>query len=292
MWWLIVLAAIVAVYYLFPRPAKNIRGQTALITGGGSGIGRLLALKLAKEENCKIVIWDVNEKGIADVVKEIETVGVEARGYKVDVTNREEVYALAARVKKEIGPVHILVNNAGIVSGELFWNLKDEAIQRVINVNVLGVFWVTKAFISDMMKDNVGHIVNVASAGGTVGVPKLADYCASKFAVFGFNEALRLELAGAGSKVQTTVVCPHYINTGMFTGVQSPFPLLPILEPSYVVEAIKHAIKTNQQELYIPRTVSIGYAARFLFPTTLRDVILSLMGLTKSMSDFKGERRV
>jgi all-trans-retinol dehydrogenase (NAD+) len=136
------------------------------------------------------------------------------------------------------------VNNAGIVSGKSLLEVDDARAELTVQVNTIAHFWTAKAFLPGMLKRNHGHVVSIASAAGIVGVAGLADYCASKFGAVGFNESLRLELRKLGTNVKTTVVCPYYIDTGMFTGVQTKFSwLLPILQPSYVVSLIISSVK-------------------------------------------------
>jgi len=293
MWFIILFVIGVIVYINYPRPEKSIRGKTVLITGGGSGIGKLMAINFAKEGCSKIVLWDLNAKGLEAVAQEVKTIGGEVFTYLCDVSNREAVYQVADQVKKEVGKVDILVNNAGIVAGDYFHKNRDESMEKVIKVNVFGVMWCTKAFIPEMIKDNSGHIVTISSASSATGVPKLADYAASKWAVFGFAESIRMELKRQKlNGVGTTIVCPYYINTGMFDGVKSPNPLLPIQDQYYVAKEIVRAVKTGRKELYLPRIVIVAYLARLL-PLEVRDWLdEKIFKISCSMDDFKGQRRV
>eukprot|EP01116_Phalansterium_solitarium_P011769 TRINITY_DN27545_c0_g1_i1.p1 TRINITY_DN27545_c0_g1~~TRINITY_DN27545_c0_g1_i1.p1 ORF type:complete len:249 (+),score=3.94 TRINITY_DN27545_c0_g1_i1:224-970(+) len=242
---LAVLLAAVSGYYFFPRPQKKLQGN-ALITGAGSGIGRMMALECAKE-GCTVVLWDINKEGLASTKKEVESIGTGAvYTYHVDVSERESVYRTADLVKADVGKIDLLINNAGVVRGDYIWDLKDEHIEKVFKVNTFAPMWITKAFIRDMMDQNSGHIVTISSASAFIGVPKLADYAASKWAVFGFAESLRLELRQKGlTGVKTTIVCPFYINTGMFDGVTSGSKIFEILDPVVVVATLMHAIQTN-----------------------------------------------
>jgi len=293
MYFLIFCILAVVIYINFPRRQKSIRGKTVLITGGGSGIGRLMAINFAKEGCSKIVLWDLNSKGLESVSQEVKSAGGDVYTYLCDVSNREMVYKIAEQVKKEVGKIDILVNNAGIVAGDFFHLNKDESMEKVIKVNVFGVMWCTKAFLPDMMKENSGHIVTLSSAAATSGVTKLADYAASKWAAFGFAESVRFELQklklyGVG----TTIVCPYYINTGMFDGVKSFSFLLPIQDQHYVAKEIVRAVKTNRKELYLPRFLVIAYVARLL-PVVLRDWLDEhIFKISCSMDEFKGQRRV
>ena len=124
------------------------------------------------------------------------------------------------------------------MSGKDFLELPDDKIEATFDINVLSLFWTGKAFLPSMIQRNRGHIVTIASASGLIGVARLADYASSKWAAVGFDESLRAELSKVAPGVMTTVVCPFYINTGMFRGVRSRFPfLLPILEEDDVAAA-------------------------------------------------------
>merc|ERR1712241_1440270 len=159
--------------------------------------------------------------------------------YTVDITDRQKIYAAADEVKQDVGKVSILINNAGIVSGSTVLNTPDEKTIRTFDVNVLAHFWTMKVFIPDMINNKKGHIVNVASLAGYSGSNKLVDYCSSKFAALGIDDALKVELMAQGQDyIKTTVVYPYYISTGMFAGVNSK--IIPILEPERVAdEAVK-----------------------------------------------------
>jgi all-trans-retinol dehydrogenase (NAD+) len=208
---------------LFPEKySKSIEGENVLITGGGSGIGRLIARKMAKL-GATIVTLDVNAKGNEETVSMIRKDGNKAYGYVCDLSNKDEIYTVSKTVMAQVGNIDILINNAGIVSGTNLLETSDDEIIRTFNVNVLAHFWTVKIFLPHMINAKKGHIVTVASCAGYSGTNKLVDYCASKSANIGMDEALKVELMvqGLDSMIKTTVVCPYYISTGMFQGVQS-----------------------------------------------------------------------
>ena len=151
---------------------KSIKNDIILITGAGSGIGRLMALKLAKL-GAIIVSWDVNATGNKETIQLIKAQGGTAYAYTVDLCKKEAIYEAAAKTKQEVGVVKILVNNAGIVSGASLLETPDEKIIRTFDVNVLAHFWTIKAFLPDMIKNESGHIVNIASLAGYGGMPKV-----------------------------------------------------------------------------------------------------------------------
>ncbi|XP_050718231.1 epidermal retinol dehydrogenase 2-like isoform X2 [Eriocheir sinensis] len=224
----LLLWVVVTIYYILeatvlrfvPRKYKfkNIRGNVALVTGGGSGIGRLMCLRLAAE-GAIVVTWDVSEAGNLETAKQVQAAGGKIHTYTVNLCDRNAVYATAAKVKKEVGKVDILINNAGVVTGKNFMDSPDDSIVKTFEVNSICLFWTTKAFLGDMLAADKGHIVTIASMAGKLGRPGLVDYCASKFAAVGFHESLQAELKVGGKVgVKTTVVCPVLIMTGMFAG--------------------------------------------------------------------------
>jgi all-trans-retinol dehydrogenase (NAD+) len=247
-----------------------------------------MALELARLGG-NLVIWDVNPTGLGSVLDELQEIGRgTARGDQCDVSQRDEVYRTAATVQQEVGPIHVLINNAGVVSGKPFSELTDAEIERTIGINTMALFWTSKAFLPAMIEADEGHLVTIASAAGTIGVSGLADYCASKWAAVGFDESLRVELKRSGSRVKTTVVCPYFIDTGMFDGVKTRFPLLlPILDETYVARKVVKAIKRNQCRLVMPRSVYLVPLLRFL-PTNVADTLAGWLGINVAMDSFHG----
>jgi all-trans-retinol dehydrogenase (NAD+) len=266
---------------------KNIQDKLALVTGGARGIGRLMALDFARR-GARVVIWDLNAQALKAAEDEGRKAGLFIRGMICDVSDREAVYRQAQLLVSEFGPLDILVNNAGVVSGKTLLETSDEQIVKTMNVNVFPLFWTAKAFLPAMLGRNSGHIVTIASAAGIIGTRGLADYCASKFAAFGFDESLRMELKRAKSAVKTTVVCPFFIDTGMFAGVKTRFPLLlPILKPSYAAARIVKAVLKNRRRLIMPPFVYLVYLLR-LFPVPLLDAAAAFFGISRAMDEFKG----
>ncbi|KJE96023.1 epidermal retinal dehydrogenase 2 [Capsaspora owczarzaki ATCC 30864] len=278
--------------FFFPT-RKPVDGEIALITGAGSGLGRLLALELAKLR-ATLVLVDVNFEAVQAVAAEIRALRPDdkaaAFAYKCDLSSRDDVYAMAARVKSEVGQVSILVNNAGIVTGRKLLDCPDPLIEKTFSVNTTAHFWTVKAFLPAMIESNHGHVVTIASSAGLIGVAGLADYCASKHGAVGLDESLRYEMHKLGKTgVKTTVVCPFFIDTGMFEGVTTRFPLiLPILKPDYAVAKILDAILTNQSILCMPRFVYLMPFAKSILPTQAMDAVVRLFGVSNSMDDFHG----
>ena len=264
----------------------NLRGSRILVTGGARGMGLAIA-KGAAARGASVVLWDRDAEALR--AAEAEVAGVEpVVGQAVDVADRGAVDAAAARLVSERGPVDILVNNAGVVSGKRFSDLAPEEVERTLAVNAASLFWTTRAFLPAMIRRGRGRIVTMASAGGLVGVPGLSDYCASKFAAVGFHESLRAELRREASGVGATLVCPFFVNTGMFAGVRTRFPrLLPILDPEMVAEAALRAVERDRALVIRPRFVHSLKLLRLL-PAGWLDPIAAFFGIHAAMDTFAG----
>lgn len=265
---------------------SQIRGATVLITGAASGIGRLLALRMA-DLGAQVVLWDLNGEAQDAVAAEIRRRGrLDPLAAVVDVGDPEAVRRAAAGA----GPVDILVNNAGVISGRVLTELTDAQIQKTFAVNTLALFWTTRAFLPGMIQRGRGHIVTIASAAGLVGAHRLTDYTASKHAAVGFDDALRAELRRLAPVVRTTVACPFYVDTGMFAGAKTRVPwLLPILKEADVVERVVRAIERDCRRVLMPRIVHILPVLRVL-PVRWFDRVLDLFGINTSMDGFTGRQ--
>ena len=270
------------------RPAMGeLRDRTVLITGAASGLGRLLALKMAAR-GATLILWDVDAAGLERVRGEVAATGRKVSAYPCNLRDRAAIASTAMATLRDHGHVDVLVNNAGVVSGKTLLEASDDHVLRTFEVNTLALFWTTRAFLPEMMRRDSGHVVTIASAAGIVGTSRLVDYCSSKHAAVGFDESLRLELKRLGSRIQTTVVCPFYITTGMFTGVKTRFQwLLPILDPEYATDRIMHAIEHDRRRLIMPRVVYTTFLGRVL-PVRMFDGLMEFLGVNKSMDEFVG----
>jgi short-subunit dehydrogenase len=209
---------------------QSLRGKKALITGAAHGIGYAIAEKLA-EEGAQVVLADINDEALAEAGGRIEEKGGKCLACHLDVTDDEEISDTREWLKDEIGGIDVLVNNAGIVKGGAFLDVPMEEHRLTFRVNVDALVAMTHAFLGDLIDAREGHLVNIASASGLVGLPWGSTYAASKWAVIGFSESIRLELKRLGHHhVGVTAVCPGYVSTGMFDGVKPPL-LTPFLTP-------------------------------------------------------------
>jgi len=270
-------------------PTPSFRDSHVLVTGGGSGIGRLMALGAAKRGARHVVIWDMNLPAATEVATEVKALGAKATAKKVDISKRSAVVAAAEEILAKIGHVDVLINNAGVVSGKNFLNLSEEDITRTYAVNTLALYWTTQAFLPTMIARDSGRLVTIASAAGLSGSATLTDYSGSKYAAVGFMESLRAELRDQGSSVTALTVCPFYINTGMFDGVKSRSPLLKIQEAPASAEKILNAIESPRRELLLPGMV---YSVRIfrLLPPAVFDWIADVFGINKAMKTFRGRQ--
>ncbi|NXD33242.1 RDHE2 dehydrogenase, partial [Copsychus sechellarum] len=278
------------VFLVVPVRKKNVSGEIVLITGAGSGIGRLLAIKFASL-GATVVLWDINQEGLNYTVRVARENGAgRVHSYICDCSKRQDIYRVADQVKKEVGDVSILINNAGIVIGKRFLDSPDSLVDKTMEVNTMAHFWTYKAFIPAMIAANHGHLVSIASCAGLCGGSQVSDYCASKFAAIGFAESIDMEMRTLRKTgVKTTIVCPFVINTGMFDGIKSKCPcVLPILDPEYVAERIISAVRQNQEILFIPRIIYALYALKSILPVKATVLLLDYFGMLDAMNTFKG----
>ncbi|XP_043488443.1 short-chain dehydrogenase/reductase family 16C member 6-like [Polistes fuscatus] len=261
----IIVERVVRTFIPVKYQMKDISGEVALVTGGGGGLGRLLALRLANL-GVIVVVWDINQEGIEETVKLVQAAGGTCYGYVCDLCNREDIYKKAALLREKVGKVSILINNAGVVNGMKFCETPDNLLKRTIDVNILSHFWTVKAFLPAMMESNKGHIVSIASMAGFAGIPKLVDYCTSKHAVLGFDEGLRIELEYEGyDNINTTVICPYFLrSTAMFGNRYSGS--LPKLSPNDVAEITVMSLRCNRKLVMIPNFFHFVVPFKWIFP--------------------------
>jgi NAD(P)-dependent dehydrogenase (short-subunit alcohol dehydrogenase family) len=193
---------------------RELRGRVAAVTGAGSGIGRALAEELAAR-GAHLALSDVDEAGLADTVALVAGAGVNVTSSRVDVADRAAVYAWAEQVADEHGRVNLVVNNAGVALATTVEAMTYDDLEWLFGVNFWGVVHGTKAFLPHLKAAGEGHIVNMSSVFGLVGVPSQSAYVASKFAVRGFTDTLRVELAIENCGVSCTTVHPGGVKTNI-----------------------------------------------------------------------------
>ena len=265
------------------RRGTPMAGARVLITGGGSGLGRRMALRAAAK-GAEVTVWDLDQAAAERVVAEAAAGGGRAHATRVDVTDAAAVTVAA----EQAGAMDVVISCAGVVSGRPLLEADEAAIRRTFAVNTLALYWVARAFLPGMLERDRGTLVTIASAAGMVGVARQTDYSASKFAAVGFTESLRAELRAERSHVRSLLVCPYYIDTGMFEGVRTRVPwLLPILREDDVARAVVDGIERGRAQIVLPSAVWLVPGLRLL-GTRGFDAIMDVLGINHTMDHFVG----
>lgn len=193
---------------------KQLRGRVAAITGAGSGIGRALAVELAKA-GTHLALSDVDEAGLAQTVATVEGFGVKVTSARVDVADRDAVQAWADEAADEHGQVNLVFNNAGVALGATVQGVSYDDFHWLMDINFWGVVHGTKAFLPHLQASGDGHVINISSVFGLLGIPSQSAYNAAKFAVRGFTDSLRMELEIDPCGVSATTIHPGGIKTNI-----------------------------------------------------------------------------
>ena len=271
----------------------KIQDRIVMITGGASGIGRIMGEIALKKGASALVIWDINQANIDATIGKLKAFG-KVSGYRVDVSDYNTVAECYAQVKHEVGDVDILINCAGIItSNKTFDQCSAEEMDRTIKVNTLAPMYVARQVLPDMIARNRGHICNIASAGGMLPNPKMSIYSASKWAAVGWSDSVRIELKEMKSQVRVTTICPYFITTGMFDGVKSK--VFPLLKPQEVAERIVRAIEGNKKMLMLMKWIpQPHHFIRLLqvLPMNVFDWLMSdVLGIYHAMDNFTGRKK-
>ncbi|XP_058815380.1 17-beta-hydroxysteroid dehydrogenase 13-like [Topomyia yanbarensis] len=257
-----------------PPKLKDVSGQTVLITGGGNGLGRALALNFASR-GCNVVVVDIDLAAAEQTCAELRRNRVDAYAYRVDVSSYEQVEALAIDLHKNVGPVDILVNNAALVYFDFLHNTSVEMANRTIDINIKSHVWTTKVFLEKMMERKRGHIVAISSMSGMYAFPWAVVYSTSKYAVNGFMAAVteQLRLQGYGDHIQTTCVCPYYIATRKDIVEFLKKPRFKLLTTEHTARVIIEGILRNEVILAIPPFFDLGVRFMQLFPVKIQQLV-------------------
>ena len=272
---------------------SKFNGKIVLITGGASGIGRIMGEMALKKGASALVIWDINQVNIDATIADMKAFG-KVVGYRVDVSDYETVASSYAKVKEEVGDVDILINCAGIITSNKTFDLcSAEEMDRTIKVNTLAPMYVARQVLPDMIKRNSGHICNIASAGGMLSNPKMSVYAASKWAAIGWSDSVRIELQEMKSQVRVTTIAPYYITTGMFDGVKSK--VFPLLNPEKVAQRIIGAIEGDKKMLMLMKWIPFPHhfirLLQGLLPMRVFDWLLGeVLGIYHTMDNFTGRK--
>ncbi len=265
---------------------KDVRGKVVLVTGAAMGIGKGLVEKFC-EDGATVIMVDLVKEAVQEAHKEFKERGFDVHEYICDVSAKSQVYKMADWVKKNVGTVQVLFNSAGLAHKGNLIEADDDGIEKTFDVNVKGTIWTMKAFLPGMMELNDGHVINMASASGFVGVPGLAAYASSKWAVIGLSESVRREMIIAEKKINFTIVCPSYVNTGMFEGVTAPKGT-GFMSLDRIVNAIYEGFKKDEVYVKEPFMVKFTPAMQALLPMRILDLISKTMGVDTGTENFVG----
>lgn len=273
----------------------TLYGKTALITGGAKGIGYATAVRLV-DEGCSLMLWDIDEAALElaqSSLSERAHTAMVVHTDTCDVSKPTEVAVGARAAQKALGHIDILINNAGYMAPGYFTDQDVTAWHRTIDINVNAVLSLTRAFLPAMYHRNFGRIINISSAAGLVGVPGLAAYSASKWAVFGLTEALRAEARALGKNVRFSSIHPMFLKAGMFAGAELNlfgkilFPRVSdhdVIARAIVIDALKQGARCPKR----PRSLRLVPLLRGLLPDAAFSVLGRLLGLHTSMNGWTG----
>ncbi len=269
----------------------QIKDKSILITGGASGIGLLCGEMFLKQGAARLLMWDIHEDNLNKEAERLRAKGHEVETTQVDVSDETAVRQAAGDYLSDDRLPDIIILNAGVVTGKYFHEHAHGEIHKTIGVNVLGCFWVAHAFMPAMIRRGSGHMVSISSAAGMLANPRMAVYAASKWAVLGWSESLRLEMEQLQTGIKVTTVTPSYIDTGMFAGARVN-PLLPNLSPEKAAKKIVSGIRRNRRFVRMPALVYLIPLLKGLLPARVFDLLIGRgMGVYKSMAAFKGRQQ-
>lgn len=225
----------------------GLTGKVAVVTGAAQGIGKAIALTLA-QEGAEVVVSDINLEKAQETAREIEALGRKTLALQTNVAKADEVETLAKTTLETFGKADILVNNAGITRDNLLMRMKDEEWDQVIEVNLKGTFYCTRAFLRSMLKQKSGRIVNITSVVGAMGNPGQANYSASKAGVIGFTKTMAREVASR--HITVNAVAPGFIDTDMTKALSeevrknllNQIPLARLGTPKDIAEAVRFLV--------------------------------------------------
>jgi all-trans-retinol dehydrogenase (NAD+) len=274
--------------------SRSAKHAIVVITGAASGMGLLYAQRAAREGAKAVVLWDVNADALRAVAADLTAAnpGTRIVFEAVDITKQDAITDAAASVLRAVGVPDILVNNAGIVRGKWFWEHEPSRdIDATIAVNAVAPMQIARQFLPAMMADpsRPRRILNIASAAGLFSTPRMAVYAASKSALIGWSDSLRLELRGQGyGHIAVTTVMPSFVSTGMFAGAKAPL-ITPILTPETVVDRVWAAMLAGRARVVLPGSVYIALGMRGVLAVKpfdwMAEHVLRIYG---SMSDWTG----
>ena len=271
----------------------NLKNKIVLVTGAAKGIG-LATVKRLLQKEAKVILWDFQPDDLNTAVQSLKNEGHDVFSQVCDVTNKEQVYHNAEVIKKEIGEIDILINNAGTVYTGYMLDRSDAELENMINVNFTSMIYTIRAFMPAMLEKNKGHIVNISSASSLIGAPKLAIYAATKWAVMGLTESLRMEAIKMGKKgVKFSSVHPNFLKKGLFEGTKLNF-LGSIFAPgvkshdAVAKVIVNKAIGWGFHSPKVPWIMNQSVLLRALLPSSLLIKFGNIYGVNNMMDEYTG----
>ncbi len=248
------------------KQPRILAGETAAITGAARGIGRVTAESLLRQ-GMRVAIGDLDLDAARQTASEL---GPSAVAVELDVTDRPSFYEFLNIAEEQLGPVDVLVNNAGIMPIGPFLEEDDATAQRILDINVHGVMLGMKLVLPRMIGRGSGHVVNIASQAGKYGFPGGATYCASKAAVINLSRAVRKEMRGSG--VEISVISPVAVNTELGLGLSEPRQRqFRKIEPQEVADAIVETLRVPRFDVHVPKQLGISERVAALLPIAVQD---------------------
>ncbi|WP_249010744.1 SDR family oxidoreductase [Conexibacter sp. DBS9H8] len=263
---------------------KSLAGKVVAVTGGARGIGRATAETLITR-GARVAIGDIDGALAQTVAEEL---GHGSIGCFLDVTDVASFEVFLEQTERELGPLDVLINNAGIMPLGAFVEETEATAERMIDINLNGVILGSKLALRRFQARGEGHLVNIASTAGKYGAPGGATYAATKHAVVGLSEAIRQEVAGTG--IGVSIVMPLVVNTDLGSGLSGHGPLK-VLEPSDVATAIVEAIEHNRVDVYVPSWIGLVLRVQHVLPRAVNDRVIKLLGADKVLTETDPGRR-
>jgi NADP-dependent 3-hydroxy acid dehydrogenase YdfG len=252
------------------KTTRSLAGQVVAITGGARGIGRATAAALITQ-GARVAIGDIEAPLAERTAREL---GGGTIGLPLDVTNRDSFDAFLTEVESQLGPLDVLINNAGIMPIGPFVEETDATMQRMIDINLNGVIYGSKLALERFLPRGRGHLVNIASAAGKAGFPGGATYCATKHAVVGLTEAIRAEVRD--TDIWTSVVMPVVVHTELGSGLPETRGVKAV-EPEDVAAAIVEALQTGRFDVFVPKSIGALFRSQALVPRRAMEAIARVL---------------
>jgi len=266
------------------KQRQSLSGKVVAITGGARGIGKATATALVRK-GCRVAIGDLDLELGEETAAEL---GGSTIALELDVTDRSSFAGFLDAAERQLGPLDVVVNNAGIMPVTPFIEEADDSIKRQLDINVYGVIAGTQLAAERFQPRNRGHIVNIASSAGKAGVPGIATYSGTKHAVVGFTEAVRGELRGTG--IELSCVMPVTVNTALTEGVSDTLGVKKV-EHEDVANEIVDALEVPRFDVFVPSYLKYTIAAGSLLPRRAREAVARLMGIDKIMTGVSKQAR-